>query len=58
MSEEDILKMLRELLRDAVTSRSSPDDPSGLSTTYLVDQEQLMRNIEDRLEKFTPKSEW
>lgn len=50
MSEKAILEMLLELVRDAVVYRSDPDDHSGCNTTFLLDQEQLMRNIEARLE--------
>ncbi len=53
MSEQlraEIIGLIRDLFRDAVLTRSAPDDPSGLYTTYLVDHEQLMRNIESKLE--------
>jgi hypothetical protein len=55
VSKVEVLTLLQELFRTAVLTRSVPDDPSGLSTTYLVDQEQLMRNLEDALEKTVPE---
>jgi hypothetical protein len=51
MNKKEILKMLLELIRDAGISRTDPDDWSGCNTTYYVDQEQLMKNIEVELEK-------
>jgi hypothetical protein len=51
VSKVEVLTLLQELFRTAVVTRTVPDDPSGLSTTYLVDQEQLMRNLEDALDK-------
>ncbi len=51
MPRREVLLMLRELFRDAARSHTDPDDQSGISTTYTVDQEQLMRNIEAELEK-------
>lgn len=51
MSKREILEMIRELLRTAYLSHTDPDDQSGCSTKYFVDQEQLMRNIEAELEE-------
>lgn len=60
MEKLEILRMLRELLRDATYSHTDPDDLSGLSTVYYVDQERLMRNIEadiEEIENRGPKAE-
>lgn len=51
MTRFQTLILFRELLRDAAIMKSAQDDPSGLQTQYLVDQEQLMKNIEAELDK-------
>jgi hypothetical protein len=57
MSKREILKLLRDLLRDATIAETHPDDWSGCNTRYYVDQEQLMKNIEAELEKISPPLE-
>lgn len=51
MSKRDILLLLQELLCNAILTKTDPEDYSGLSTRYYVDQEQLMKNIETELAK-------
>ncbi len=51
MSRHEVLLLLQDLLRNSVVSKTDPDDYSGTSTVYLVDQEQLMKNIEAEIEK-------
>ncbi len=51
MTKLDTLLLLQELFKNAVVSETAPDDPSGISTVYLVDQEQLMRNLETAIEE-------
>ena len=55
MTKKQVLELLRELLRTAFQAHTDQDDVSGYSTIYLVDQEQLMRNIEVELEKISPE---
>jgi hypothetical protein len=50
MSKLEILNLLQELMRDAVISKSDRSDPSGCNTLYLVDQEQLMKNISSAID--------
>lgn len=51
MTRVEILIMLRQLFRTAVIMQTASDDPSGLATKYLVDQEQLMANLESAIEE-------
>ncbi len=51
MNKLAVLKLLRELFSNAVISETDPDDMSGLSTKYYVDQEQLLKNIEAEIER-------
>lgn len=51
MTKVEVLELLQELFRNSVISVTQPDDPSGLSTQWLVDQEALLANIERELEK-------
>lgn len=57
MSKKEILELLRELVRNATYSWTSPDDHSGVSTRYYLDQEQLMLNIESELEKISKRKQ-
>ena len=50
-----VLRGLQELLRDAVFSSTDPDDRSGCDTRYLVDQEQLMKNLQDAINREVSK---
>lgn len=51
MSKKEILLLLQELLRNAYYAYTDEQDASGISTKYYVDQEQLLKNINDELEK-------
>jgi len=51
MTEAQVLKLLYTLVKDAAIMQTDPDDLSGLNTKYFVDQEQLLRNIEAKLEE-------
>lgn len=51
MTKKEVLELLRDLIQNATISHTDPDDWSGLSTYYMVDQEQLLKNIEAELEK-------
>jgi hypothetical protein len=50
MTKKEVLELLKELVSTASISHSDPDDWSGLSTVYYVDQEQFLKNIEAALE--------
>lgn len=51
MSKTEILELLRDLLEDATVTTYDPDDISGGLTTYTVDHETLMANIETQLKR-------
>lgn len=51
MTKKEVLELLLELIRNATISHTDPDDYSGCNSTYYVDQEQLMKNIESELNK-------
>lgn len=55
MNRIALLLLLQKLLRDAVCSYTPADDHSGINTTYLVDHERLMANIERELEQHPPE---
>lgn len=44
-----ILLTLREVLSESPHTLHAPDDPSGLCTVFLVDQEQALKKIEQAL---------
>lgn len=50
MTYREVLELLQEVVSGAQHSYTSPDDYSGVNTRYYVDQEQLLRNIAERLE--------
>lgn len=50
MNKRQVLLLLKELLQNAIITETDPDDYSGLSTRYYVDQEKLMANIEEGLD--------
>lgn len=47
----EVLELLKEVLSDASILQTADDDPSGIRSKYLVDHEQLMKNIEDKIER-------
>lgn len=51
MSKSEVLDLLLKVLYRTGIGRTAPDDPSGISTVYVVDHEQLVKNIETELEK-------
>lgn len=51
MRKLEILELLRELFREAIIAKTEPNDISGCSTEYFVDQDLLMNNIEQEISK-------
>lgn len=51
MTRLDVLELLKELIGPCSIGISKPDDPSGMSTRYYVDHEQLMSYVEEEIKK-------
>jgi hypothetical protein len=55
MTKLEILTLLREVFRESARAVYADDDPSGYRTKYLVDHEELMAELERRIEKENAK---
>ena len=49
MTKLEFLELLENLVINSTTYQTQPDDPSGLNTLYLIDQEDFLRNIRDEI---------
>jgi hypothetical protein len=46
MNKLEVLELLHALIGKSQRMLTAPDDPSGIHTTYLVDGEELLSNIQ------------
>lgn len=51
MEKKEILELLHSLVCTAYIAKYDKDDWSGCDTKYYVDQEQLLKNIQDELDE-------
>ena len=51
MDKLTVLNMIKELFENAVITKTADNDPSGYHTSYLVDNEQLMRNLDEKIQE-------
>jgi hypothetical protein len=50
----EVLTLLRDLFDGACLSSTDPDDWSGCSTKYYVDQEEVLTRLDRLIEEETP----
>lgn len=46
-----VLEMLRKLVVLSQRSVTQPDDPSGINTTYLMDQDRMLEAIDAEIKE-------
>lgn len=57
MTRQEFLQELREIVCASGYTATDPDDWSGVSTRYLVDQDLMLAELDERLAEFATNNE-